>query len=118
MKDIYSKIDELGKLLNSRECVLQIKEVEKQMVNEPRVISLVMEFEKAQREYSSSLNHYDEDSKEVLGYQKILYEKKLNLDSHPLVEKYYSLLKEVNEPLRYLEMKLLSQFKINKGSCK
>lgn len=118
MKDIYSKIDELGELLNSRECVLQIKEVEKQMENDPSVISLVMEFEKAQRDYSSSLNHYDEDSKEVLGYQRILYEKKLNLDSHPLVEKYYSLLKEVNEPLRYLEMKLLSQFKINKGSCK
>ena len=118
MKDIYTKIDELSEILNSRECISKIKEIETKMENDPSVISLVMEFEKAQRDYSSSLNHYEEDSSEVLGYQKILYEKKLKLDSHPLVEEYYSLLKEVNEPLRYLEMKLLSQFKINKGSCK
>lgn len=118
MKDIYSKIDELGELLISRECVTKIKEVEKRMENDPEVISLYLEFDKVQREYSSSLNHYEEDSKEVISLQKLLYEKKLKLDSHPLVEEYYSLLKEVNEPLRYLEMKLLSRFKINKGSCK
>lgn len=118
MKDIYTKLDELSEILNSRECISKLKEIEKQMENDPCVISLVMEFEKAQRDYSSGLNHYEEDSKEVLALQKILYERKLQLDSHPLVSKYYELLKEVNEPLRYLEMKLLSQFKINKGSCK
>lgn len=118
MDDIYSKLDELSKLLNSRECVSKIRDVEKKMENDSTVIALVLEFEKAEREYSSALNHYDESSKEVMEYQKILYQKKLILDTHPLVEEYYSLLKEVNEPLRYLEMKLLSQFKFNKGSCK
>ena len=118
MKDIYQKIDEISELIKSRECVNKIKEVEKKMEEDPSVISLVLEFEKAQRDYSSSLNHYEENSKEVLEYQRILYKKKLNLDTHPLVEEYYSLLKEVNEPLRYLEMKLLSLFKNNMGSCK
>ena len=118
MKDIYEKIDEISELLKSRECVNKIKEIEKKMEEDSSVIVLVLEFEKAQRDYSSSLNHYEEDSKEVLECQKVLYQKKLELDTHPLVEEYYSLLKEVNEPLRYLEMKLLSQFKINKSSCK
>ena len=118
MKDIYSKIDELSEELHSRECLQKIKEVEKRMENDPEVISLYLAFEKVQREYSSSLNHYEEDAPELISLQKLLYEKKLKLDSHPLVEEYYSLLKEVNEPLRYLEMRLLSRFRINKGNCK
>ena len=119
MKDIYTTIDEISELLNSRTCLIEIKEIEKEMESNQEVIDLVMKFESVQREYSSGLNHYDENSKELLEIQKRLYEAKLNLDSHPLVEKYYSLLSEVNEPLRYLEMKLLSLFKINKGdSCK
>lgn len=117
MSDIHFKIGEISELIKSRECVSKIKEIEKKMENSPEVIRLVLDFEKAQREYSSSLNHYEEDSLEVLNYQKILYQKKLKLDTHPLVEEYYSLLKEVNEPLRYLEMKLLSLFKNNKGGC-
>ena len=55
MKDIYTKIDELSEILNSRECISKIKEIETKMENDPSVISLVMEFEKAQRDYSSSL---------------------------------------------------------------
>lgn len=118
MKDIYVKIDELSDILNSRDCIKKIKKIEKKMENDEEVIRLVLDFEKAQREYSSSLNHYSEDSLEVRNFQKLLYEKKLILDSHPLVKEYYSLLKEVNEPLRYLEMKLLSKFKISSSSCK
>ena len=114
MGDIYQRIEDISKELKSRDCVNKIKEVEKEMENDLEVISLVMDFENAQREYSSSLNHYDENSKEVLQCQKKLFEMKLKLDTHPLVEKYYSLLKEVNEPLRYIEMKLLSLFKIKK----
>lgn len=117
MKDIYQKIDDISELLKDRECVTKIKEIEHEMENDPEVIKLVIAFENAQREYSSSLNHYDENSIEVKMYQKHLYEKKLELDSHPLVKEYYSILREVNEPLRYLEMKLLSLFKLNKGSC-
>ena len=117
MKDIYQKIDEISEILKKRECVTNIKEIESKLEKDEEVIKLVIAFENAQREYSSSLNHYDENSKEVREYQRYLYEKKLELDSHPLVKEYYSLLKEVNEPLRYLEMKLLSLFKINKGSC-
>ena len=117
MKDIYQKISELEEELKSRECVRKIKEVEEKMENDPEVIALALAFEKAQREYSSSLNHYDENSNEVLSYQKILFEKKMALDTHPIVEEYYSLLREVNEPLRYIEMKLLSLFKIKGTGC-
>ena len=118
MKDIYSNIEEISDLLKNRECNQKIKEVERKMESNEEVILLVLAYEKAQREYSSSLNHYDEESEEVKNYQRILYQKKLELDSHPIVKEYYSLLKEVNEPLRYLEMKLLSRFKISKTSCK
>ena len=90
MKDIYSNIEEISDLLKNRECNQKIKEVERKM----------------------------ESNEEVKNYQRILYQKKLELDSHPIVKEYYSLLKEVNEPLRYLEMKLLSRFKISKTSCK
>lgn len=117
MNDIYQKIDEIGLLLKNRESVVEIKKIEHQMETNEEVIKLVIDFEKAQNEYSFALKHYDEESIEVKKTQKNLYEKKKILDSHPLVNKYYQLLKEVNEPLRYLEMKLLSLFKINKGGC-
>lgn len=117
MNDIYTKIDEISSLIKNRECVTKIKLIEKQMECDEEVLRLVIDFETAQREYSICLNHYDENSKEAKAYQKNLFEKKLILDSHPLIKKYYELLKEVNEPLRYIEMKLLSLFKIDKGKC-
>ena len=117
MEDIYRRIDEISEALKRRECNKKIKEIEQKMESNKEVIALVLAFEKAQREYSSSLNRYEENSPEVKNAQRILYQKKLELDSHPIVKEYYLLLKEVNEPLRYLEMKLLSRFKINKSSC-
>lgn len=117
MDDIYKKIDEIRESLINRDCVTKIKNIEKIMEEDEEVIKLVIAFENAQREYSSCLNHYDENSLEAKKYQRILFERKYELDSHPIVKEYYELLKEVNEPLRYIEMKLLSLFKFNNGGC-
>ena len=46
-----------------------------------------------------------------LSYDDVQFLIALALDSLDLVKEYYNCLKEVNEPLRYLEYNLLSKFK-------
>lgn len=118
MESIHTLIDELALLIKDRPCYLEIEKQISLMENDNDVILLANAFSKAQMEYSDGLKHYDDDSEEL----KILYNNLLicknNLDSHPIVLRYYELLSEVNEPLNYLQFNLLSLFKIrNKNGC-
>lgn len=117
MKDIYEEIEKLSSRLNNREEVKKLKEIENKMENDLEVLKLANEFSLAQSEYNSCLNHYDMNSEEAKKVQKKLYEAKLKLDSHPLVKEYYSYLKDVNEPLRYLEFNLFDKFKNKAHKC-
>jgi len=114
MNDIHTQIDELNEAIKSRPCYDEInKQIEMMETNE-EVINLASIFSKAQIEYSDGLKHYDDDSKELKSLYDNLLISKNNLDSHPLVVRYYELLAEVNEPLNYLQFNLLSLFKIKK----
>lgn len=118
MKDIHEEIEEIASLIKNREAYEKLNKLERQMENDNDVLVLSNIFMMTQREYSDALKHYDENSNEIKPYLQKMHEAKYNLDIHPLVVEYYKCLKEVNEPLRYLEFNLLSKFKEKMGSCK
>ena len=108
MKDIHEKMDDISDLIKGREVYQRLKEIESKMNEDLEVLKLANDFNLAQSEYNSCLNHYAFESEEAKKYQRRLYEAKLSLDEHPLIKEYYECLKEVNEPLRYLEFNLLN----------
>ncbi len=112
MKDIYLEIEKLSDELNNRCELKSIKELEDKLKSNDEVLKLVNEFNIAQSEYNSTLNHYKFDSEEAKEYQKKLFNKNNELNSYPLVKEYLELLKKINEPLLYLELKLSSIFNL------
>lgn len=109
MKNIHEQIDEISLLLKNDPNREKLKELNDLLETNEDVIFLSEELKKKEREYSSLLNHEDENSKEAKLKQKELFAAKKRLDDHPLVREYYHYLGEVNEPLRYLEYKLLNR---------
>ena len=66
------------------------------------LIELSQKKDRLEREYETVLSYAKEDSLETKAYEKALYEAKLALDSHPLVQEYNSLY----VPIRDLYMQM------------
>ena len=101
-KDIYETAYELKDLLSSDERIKRLNELETKMNNDNEVIALAYQKDVAVYNYSDALNHFGENSPEVKNAQKELYEKKLALDTHPLVREYLDAYKEVRD--LYIQM--------------
>ena len=96
-KDIYETAYELKDLLLQDERIKRLNELETKMNNNDEVIALAYQKDLAVSNYSDALNHFDEKSNEVKKAQKELYEKKLALDTHPIVREYLDAYKEVRD---------------------
>ena len=118
MTDIHKSIDNIAETIKSRPCVLELKRCEEMMELDEEVIRLANVFSRAQIEYSDGLKHYEEGSKELDDLYRKLKDAKFALDCHPLVMKYYDLFSEVNEPLNYIQFKLISLFTNTRSNCK
>lgn len=95
-----------------------LKEIENKIFTDEECLSLISSFNQAQDEYNFTLKLFKEDHELTLQKQKALYEAKLKMDTHPLINEYNTLLKTCNEPLRYIEYKLISLFqKGHKHQC-
>ena len=106
VEKIFSLCDELRTLLNEKEEVKVLNEVEKEMNSNEEVIALAYKKDLLSSEYSDLLKYNSEDSEVAQQKLKELYQAKLALDTHPLVEKYRTyyarvvlLYKEVNDIL-------------------
>lgn len=117
MLDIHEEIDYIVNVIKSRPCYGKLKKQEEIMEQNEEVIHLASIFSKAQMDYSDGMKHYEEGSKELDALYKNLVMAKYNLDSHPIVMEYYDLFSEVNDPLNYIQFKLLSLFKNHNGKC-
>ena len=104
-KDIYEIASELKDLLNEDERIKRLNILEEKMNNDHEVIALAYQKDVAASHYSDTLNHFSEDSEEVKKAQRELYEKKLALDTHPLVREYLDAYKEVRD--LYIQMNAL-----------
>lgn len=87
-----------------------IKEIEDKIFSNEECLNLISAFQKAQDDYNFTLKLFKEEHEETKQKQKILYQKKLAMDEHPLIKEYNNLLITINEPLRYLEYNLFSLF--------
>ena len=104
-KDIYQIAYELKDSLSQDERVKRLNILEEKMSNDNEVIALAYQKDLAVSNYSDALNHFADDSEEVIKARKELYEKKLALDTHPLVREYLDAYKEVRD--LYIQMNAL-----------
>ena len=104
-KDIYQVAYELKDCLSQDERIKRLNSLEVKMNNDNEVIALAYQKDLAVSNYSDALNHFAEDSNEVLKARKELHEKKLALDTHPLVREYLDAYKEVRD--LYIQMNAL-----------
>ena len=96
-KDIYQIAYELKDSLSQDERVKRLNVLEEKMNNNDEVIALAYQKDLAASAYSDALNHFSDDAKEVIKARKELHEKKLALDTHPLVREYLDAYKEVRD---------------------
>lgn len=88
----------------------KIKEIEDQIFQNEKSLSLIKNFQNAQEDYSFCLRVLKNDQKLIKEKQDLLYKAKLEMDNDKLIKQYNDLLKTINEPLYYLEFKLISLF--------
>jgi len=119
MEDIHTRIDQFVDLVKGRDCYKQLLKQTTLMESNEEVLRLSNIFSLAQMNYSDGLKHYQEGSEELNDLYLKMREAKMDLDDHPIVKDYYKILSEVNEPLNYVQFKMLSLFKNKHGhNCK
>ena len=96
-KDIYQIAYELKDSLLQDERVKRLNILEEKMNNDNEVMALAYQKDLAVSLYSDALNHFAENAKEVIEARKELHEKKLALDTHPLVREYLDAYKDVRD---------------------
>lgn len=118
MNKILNSIERICNEIKSRDCYEKLKKIEERIEKDDEVIFLASSFNKAQLNYSDGLKHYEDGSIELQELFDEVKKTKMELDSNPLVEEYYRIFSEVNEPLNYIQFKLISLFgKKSNHSC-
>ena len=90
-EEIIKSVESLAKALKEDPRILRLNQLEEELSSNPEVIELSQKKDRLEREYETVLSYAKEDSLEAKAYEKALYEAKLALDSHPLVQEYNSL---------------------------
>lgn len=88
----------------------RLKDAEHRMMLDEECRRRIEAFQNAQNDYNFFLKSFGEQHENTKSAQKRLYEAKRTLDEHPLVREYTGLFASCNEPLRYLEFRLLFLF--------
>ena len=107
---IFEKAIKLKEEIDNHPLILQLNKIEKTMEENKEVVALYFAKEKAISDYNFALSHFKEDSIEVKNAQKQLYEAKLKLDSHPLIQEYYSCYKKVKQLYNHINNILFKDF--------
>ena len=105
VSNIYLLAGELKDLLDNDERIIRLNKLENELNNNEEVMALSYQKDLAVSNYSDTLNHFSESSEEVKMAQRNLHEKKLALDTHPLVREYLDAYKEVRD--LYIQMNAL-----------
>ena len=111
--DLYIKAQELKDKLNNDPRIISLNELEKKLNENEEVMALAYQKDMAAVDYSDTLNHFSEDSKEAQESLKKLHAAKLALDSHPLVRKYLDAYKEVRELYDEINSIIFANFSAN-----
>lgn len=101
-EEIVQSVESLAKALKEDPRILRLNQLEEELSSNPEVIELSKRKDALEREYETTLSYAEEDSPEAKLREKALYEAKLALDSHPLVQEYNALY----VPIRDLYMQI------------
>ena len=112
-ENIYLQAEELKEKLTNDPRIISLNEIEKRMNESEEVMALTYKKDMAAVDYSDTLNHFPEDSKEAKEALKKLHEAKLNLDNHPLVKEYLKAYKEVRELYQNINEIVFGNFSSN-----
>ena len=112
-ENIYLQAEELKEKIANDPRVISLNEIEKRMNESEEVMALTYKKDMAAVDYSDTLNHFPEDSKEAKEALKKLHEAKLNLDNHPLVKEYLKAYKEVRELYQNINEIVFGNFSSN-----
>lgn len=112
-ENIYLQAEELKEKLTNDPRIISLNEIEKRMNESEEVMALTYKKDMAAVDYSDTLNHFPEDSKEAKEVLKKLHEAKLNLDNHPLVQEYLKAYKEVRELYQNINEIVFGNFSSN-----
>ena len=116
MRNLEVVKKELLDILNSSEKKELLFKAEQEIMNNEECRKLIDIFQMAQDDYNFYLKSFGENHEYTKTAQKKLYEAKLNLDTNELIKNYNEIFKDINEPRRYLQDKLISLF-ARRGSC-
>lgn len=111
--ELYLKAEEIKELLEQDDRVVLLNKLEKEMNDNEEVMALAYKKDMAAVNYSDTLNHFSEDSKEAKEALKKLHEAKLELDNHPLVRSYLKAYSEVRELYENINNILFANFNTN-----
>ena len=107
---LYSKVLKLKEAIEKDERIILLNQIEKEMEECDEVMKLSYKKDMACIAFNDALKHFSNDSKEVKDAQHDLYVAKLNLDNHPLIQKYNSLYKEVKKIYSLINKELFGPF--------
>ena len=113
---LLKKLESLKEALDSDERVILLNEIENRMNSDEEVMKLAYQKDTALVNFEDALKHFPEGSNEVKEAQRKLYESKLKLDSHPLVDEYRKAYLKVKELYDQINKELFMDFnKNNRG---
>ncbi len=112
---LYSKVLDLKASIEKDERIIALNKIEKEMEECDEVMELSYRKDMACMAFNDALKHFPKDSKEVREAQHALYEAKLNLDSHPLIEKYNKAYKDVKKIYALVNKALFEPFTKERG---
>ncbi len=111
-KNLYDTLLDFKKCLEKDKRIVKLNEAEKAINDSFEVSLLIKAKDEKAKTFGYVLSRFPENSKEVKKAQKDLYEAKLALDSHPLVNAYRDAYKDVNDLYMYINKSLFDKFNI------
>lgn len=116
-KALLLSLNELADALKGDERVLQMRGMEKRMLDDSEVLILIAKKDQAEREYEDALSYAGHDDEALAQKQKALYLAKKELDEHPKVKGYTEAYIEVKDLYKKIDEIIFLPFRKGHHSC-
>lgn len=103
-------ISKLNLAISEDDRVKRLNELDKKLSSNEEVMALAYKKDMCLIDFEDALKHFGENSKELIVAQRKLYEAKLALDLHPLVNEYNAAYKEVRKIYDLINKELFKDF--------
>ena len=109
---LTEKALELKKEINSIPEVIELERLNKLLEENEEVMKLSYRKDVAATKYEDAIKYFGQESDEARSAQKVLYQAKLELDTHWLVKRYNEQYKKVRKIYDKINEEIFNPFKI------